>query len=68
MCNFCKMQLIRKHAKEEKKIVTYESGDMGGVDVFVHPKEVKISIRDNPVQRGKYFVAWFMELPERCCC
>jgi len=64
-CNYCTYQYIVKRSYERYKlprIVTVKPsfGGLGGVDVYVHPKS------QPPSQ--KYFVAWFMQLPEQCCC
>lgn len=64
-CNYCMYQYILKRAQERYKIprvVTQRPSisQLGGVDIFVHPKSVR------PTQA--HFVAWFMELPEQCCC
>jgi len=61
-CNYCSLRAIKARAKKEGKKVkvkpaTYE-GELrkfafqGGVDIFVDGKKV----------------AWFMELPNHCCC
>jgi hypothetical protein len=43
---------------------------MGGENVYVHPKEIKIAKllggEDGP--RKVYFASWMMEIPSRCCC
>ena len=60
-CNYCNLKKIKVNAKREHKKVkikrspqvgTERYENMGGVDVFVNGKNV----------------AWFMELPDHCCC
>ncbi len=60
-CNYCNLKRIKararkEHKKVEIKFASYEGIEeykaMGGVDVFLDGKEV----------------AWFMELPDHCCC
>lgn len=66
ICNFCSLQRIRARAKKDNFKVTLEHGSigMGGIDVYVHPKNVEINPK-NKLQRDKYFASWFMELPEK---
>jgi len=68
-CNYCNLKSIKRRAKSKGLVVTKRSGDfgLGGMDVFVHPKEIKICVGDK-VQRDKYFVSWLMEIPKYCCC
>jgi len=72
-CNFCTLKSIRADARKKKLKVTILSDakwGMGGVNVYVHPKNIKI--RDLPGgedgEREKYRKAWFMELTNHCCC
>jgi len=70
MCNLCSLNFIKLRAKKEGKKITIipASGFLGGIDVYVHPKEINIkklegfNIPDHP-NRDKYFRAWFMEIP-----
>ena len=65
-CNFCSLRTIERKAKAAKKQVsTIYNKEHGGMDVFVHPKKVKISQENKPKE---YFVAWFMELSTHCVC
>ena len=68
-CNYCNLQEIKRNAKKKGFKVTKLSGDfgLGGVDVFAHPKNVKIDPKDEE-QREKYFRAWMMEISDSCCC
>jgi hypothetical protein len=72
-CNYCSLRRIRRDAKREKKRVTILSDarwGMGGVNVYVHPRDVNVSRlrggEDGP--RREYFVSWFMQLTQHCCC
>jgi len=61
-CNYCNLKRIKARAKNEHKkvkVVPVSYGGklktfsyMGGVDVLIDNKKV----------------AWFMELPDHCCC
>jgi hypothetical protein len=62
MCNYCRLKDIKRRAKEKGarvKIIIE--------DVFVIPKGEKPDLRD-PDDGGKHWVAWMMEIPERCYC
>jgi hypothetical protein len=72
-CNSCKLNQIRRNAKAKGMRVTVLSDarwGMGGENVYVHPKEIKIAKlsvgEDGP--RSAYRVSWMMEIPYRCCC
>ena len=57
-CNYCRWQRYKAKGyriatREEAQKEFGESGGGGGVVV---------------VNKDGEFVAWFMELPERCCC
>jgi hypothetical protein len=72
-CNYCNLRSIRRHAKEQGLKVTVLNDarwGMGGCNVYVHPKSIKIrEFRGGEDgARAKYRRAWFAELPERCCC
>ncbi len=56
-CNYCSLKSIKRRAKEKNQKVVLKPAKkgkyyMGGQDVFVNGE----------------FVAWFMELSNRCCC
>ncbi len=70
-CNYCSLQGVKQRAKEKNLKVTVLTdgwgGSLGGLSVYVHPKEIKIpklSIKE----REKYFSRWLMELSDRCAC
>jgi len=68
-CNYCSLQAIKQRAKENNLKVTLlqSNWELGGIDVYVHPKDVKVRKLDDR-ERKKYKVAWFMELSDHCCC
>ena len=71
-CNYCTMQQIKRDAKlNYKKVITRDgTGQLGGTDVFVVPQNTSVPekiVNDN-VFSTKYFVAWFMKLPDHCAC
>jgi len=61
------MSRIKKQAKEEGQKVTKTGSRIGGIDVFVHPRGIKID-EENAEHRDRYFTAWFMELTSNCVC
>lgn len=66
--NYDTFQRIKERAKTNGLKVTklYDAHwGMGGVNVYVHPKEIDILklSGDEDGERAKYRVAWFMELP-----
>ena len=72
-CNYCSLREIQNRARSSEMKVTLLSDakwGMGGVNVYVHPKE--ILIKDLPDgengERRKYRVAWFMEVGTACSC
>ena len=72
-CNYCSLQEVKARAKKNKMVVTLLAGHPtfkglpAGIDVYVHPKSVKI--REVPhVPRQAYWYRWFMERSDRCCC
>lgn len=68
MCNRCTYnQLMRDRESETRAYLISDMGKLGGLNFYITPTSVKLfdlSEKD----REKYFVAWFMELPERCTC
>jgi hypothetical protein len=78
-CNFCTLRTIKASAKKKHLKVTTQRGWHNGIDVFVHPRDIKIlptasvfdhmdvGDEDDP-QRKRYFVAWLMEVPDKCMC
>lgn len=72
-CNYCRLQEIRRGAKKLGQKVTILSDAMwgaGGKNVYVHPKDVKIShlMGGEDGERKKYRVLWAKEIPNGCCC
>ena len=72
-CNFCKLARIRRNAKEKRLKVTVLNDarwGMGGSNVYVHPKEVKIAKLPEGEDglRSTYRVSWMMEIPNSCRC
>ena len=69
ICNYCRLQAMRRRAKEDGKKITIRGGNPeqglpAGIDIFVHPKTFKNEDRF----QIQYKVAWFMELTEGCVC
>lgn len=72
-CNYCSLQRIRADAKRERKRVTVLADarwGMGGVNVYVHPRDVNVRLLDGGEEgpRRKFHVAWFMQLTAHCAC
>ena len=72
-CNFCNLGRIRRDAKVKGMKVTIlndASWGMGGSNVYVHPKEIKIEKLDGGENgcRLEFRVSWMMEIPNRCQC
>lgn len=72
-CNYCSLEAIKRKAKHDKQRVTILNDarwGMGGVNVYVHPKDVSVRTIEGGEEgpRKKYFVCWFMELSGHCVC
>ncbi len=72
-CNYCSMLRIRSDAKAEKMRVTILADarwGMGGINVYVHPRDVNIRKLEGSEDgaRAKYRVSWFMQLTDHCVC
>lgn len=69
-CNSCSLKGIKSDARKKgAKVTILNDGDfgLGGVNVYTHPKEIKIA-KLSKSAREKYFKAWFMELTTHCIC
>lgn len=62
-CNFCEyigiLSRAVKAGNEVTKVPCVDT-EIGGVDVYAHPKGV--------TPEDKHFQAWFMALPDHCVC
>ncbi len=76
-CNYCNLKRIKQRAKEEDKVVVLKpSRFIGGTEVFVVPKGVKLPVYKEPSNEmpngcevyQKYHVSWLMEISKSCCC
>lgn len=72
ICNYCNMQWIKKTAANvNKSVITREgTGELAGTNVYVVPSGTVIPekiISDDEFTK-KYWVAWFMKLPDHCAC
>lgn len=71
LCNYCRFEDIKRRAKRDgKKVYTIHSTSMttlGGVSVYVLNKGEKPPKNDSEKDDSRK-VAWFMELPNHCCC
>jgi len=71
-CNFCTMQWIKETAANVNKSVITRAGtgELKGTEVYVVPSGTVIPetiVHDDAFSK-KYFVAWFMKLPDSCAC
>lgn len=69
-CNYCKFEAIKRRAVRENKRVLSRASINGGTDIYVAPKSIKVpdNIKQDSVYHKKYWVVWYMSLPERCVC
>lgn len=71
-CNHCALRHLRREAKTNGERVTVQNSTrslgLGGVDVYVSPKGVKLARPISDVDHEKYFRAWYMEVPDACMC
>ncbi len=68
ICNRCTLKGIKRQAKKDGLKVTISKEkqfQMGGYNIYVHPKEAK---KFDPNYHIKYFTCWLMKIPERCQC
>lgn len=72
-CNYCNLKRIRRNAKAKGMKVTIlrdAHWGMGGENIYVHPREIKIAEfpggEDGP--RSHYFASWMMKIPNKCQC
>jgi len=73
LCNYCLLRSIRRGADETSQKVTVHASDgsLQGQDVFVHPPDHTLDLTTEPEtgnHRSPYFVCWFMEISDHCCC
>jgi hypothetical protein len=70
-CNYCDLKSIRRRARARgEKIVVV------GQTAYRIPKSMSkrdfmklpTGSVDARTGKGKYFVAWFMAIPDHCCC
>lgn len=72
-CNFCSLKNIRRKASERGEKITImkdATWGMGGINVYVHPTNIKIEniSGGEDGDRAKYRKSWFMELTDHCVC
>jgi hypothetical protein len=61
--------LRREASKKGWKLTIEHSGSITPIskDAFMHPSNVELK-HCSTEEKEKYFVAWFMELPDECAC
>lgn len=69
-CNYCSYQDMKRRAKKKKMVTTPlpESFGLGGVRIYVHPKDVDIRKLSKEERKQYDGGAWFMALTDHCCC
>ena len=69
ICNYCRLNRIKKDAENGLKVTILSDAvwGLGGKNVYVHPKEIKISSLSDG-ERSKYRKAWMKEIPKQCFC
>lgn len=68
-CNYCTLQELKRRRKKGYRITILKAHvpGLGGLNVYVHPKEVKIDPKDLK-HKALYWQCWFMALGRRCEC
>lgn len=72
-CNYCNLKAIKADARKRKQYVTLlglPHAKLGGIEIYVHPREVTISVVAGKDQRKikKYWVAWMWVITDHCVC
>lgn len=62
-CNLCSLKSIKKKRKGTgvRILQRLDTGKMHGTNIYAVPKGEKLD-------HDKHFIAWFMEIPNHCCC
>ena len=71
ICNYCTFKECKKMARQKRMKLSKISTKwgLGGVDIVMHPKDVKAEdIKKDKALRDKYFLCWFMDISDSCCC
>jgi hypothetical protein len=71
-CNYCNLEAIKADARKKKYCVTLmglPKSKLGGIEVYVHPKDMPIT-QLNQKEEGtkKYWVAWMWVITDHCVC
>ena len=69
-CNFCTLKKIKSNAEEiglSATLIKSTSSGLGGIDVFIHPKNVTIESLE-PEKRKEFFAVWAWEIGDKCHC
>ncbi|HEX9232467.1 MAG TPA: hypothetical protein VF849_00170 [Blattabacteriaceae bacterium] len=71
-CNYCSLEDTKYQARKSKMKITMlpstRSEGLEGIDIYIHPKEVRLK---NPISEGdhkKYFKSWMWEITDHCVC
>lgn len=64
-CNYCMLQQLKRHAARQGEVITVDSAN----NVYRHPPGIDPSeLAREGADRSDYWQAWFMALPDHCCC
>jgi hypothetical protein len=70
-CNFCRLKGIKERAKKSgEKVTTLKANwGLGGMNVYVHPKDVNIrKLDEEGTSRKAFWKGWLMEVGNKCEC
>lgn len=62
LCNYCKLRRIQASCEPDKKI------RLQGNTAYRVPIGFAGRIREDSPEHDEYFVAWFMDITDHCCC
>lgn len=69
-CNYCHYQQYLAEAKKKNMKITLLPNDfgLGGVSVYMHPKDFDIKKASKKARAWWSTGTWFMEISKHCCC
>lgn len=70
-CNYCKLRTLRRRAKASGEKIVLVGNTAYRIPQRMSKRDflkLPVGTPDNRVGRSKYWVAWFMEITNHCCC
>jgi len=76
-CNYCEFESMKRHARQDKQHLFVEPTSpcikhyMGGVEVYRFPKSMWTVAQFKklpPETKKDWWVCWYMNLSDHCCC